>query len=181
MHVKDADSPDIYIREANKARGTLRINRFVLIVAILLVIAVCSGAGLAWWFSHQSVQGDTGTYFIPKGSMSDEEAQNFVNKMAEQSRITISLAPQMSLRNDGSLRMNFVVVEPNNGLSERLELEQDGTCVYRSGVVDPGHRIEWGHAEAVHAGSATATIFAVSDGVDSGSPVSVEVEIVDES
>jgi hypothetical protein len=100
--------------------------------------------------------------------------------MAERSRITVSLAPEMALKEDGSLRVNLVVPEGNNGLSERVEVEQDGKVVYQSGVVRPGNRLEWGNgAQGAHAGPATATVYAISDDADFGNPVSVEVTITE--
>lgn len=92
----------------------------------------------------------------------------------------MSMAPEMVLRDNGELRVNLVVPEGNNGLSERLEIEQDGKVVYRSGVVIPGNRLEWGKDSTAHEGAATATVYAVRDEADFGNPVSVEVEIVKE-
>lgn len=153
-------------------------NIHIPLLCILLVLAIGAGAGAAWWLFGQPAQGDTGSRVIPKGNMSDEEAQALVDEMAEKSRITVSIAPKMLLRDNGTLRVNLIVPEQNNGLSERLEVMQDGKTVYRSGVVEPGNRLEWGQSSEAHAGNATATVYAVADGVDSGSPVSVEVEIV---
>ena len=123
-------------------------------------------------------EGETGSYLIPKGDMSDEEAQRMLDEMTEKSRITVSLAPEMRLRDNGDMRVNLVVPEGNNGLSERLEVEQDGRVVYRSGVVPPGNRLEWGSNSQAHEGDATATVYAVQDEADFGNPVSVEVTIV---
>jgi hypothetical protein len=152
-----------------------------IILGLLAVAALIVGIVLAMRPPEQEPfpQGDTGTYLIPKGDMSDEEAQKLVDEMAEKSRITVSLAPEMRLESDGRLRVNLVVPEENNGLSERLEIEQDGKIVYRSGVVNPGNRLEWGNdANDAHEGPATATVYAIQDDADFGNPVSVEVQIV---
>ena len=103
-----------------------------------------------------------------------------LDRQTDASRITVSIRPVEKLDADGTLHMNFAVVEPNNGLSERLEIEQDGRAIYRSGVVPPGNVIREGKAIGAHAGAATATVYAVDQtGADRGNPVSVEVEIVE--
>lgn len=150
----------------------------ILIIAILILIALLGAGGLVWW----SVQpkGDTGSYLIPIGDMTDDEAQSMLDRQAELSRITVSLRPVQELV-DGRLHVNFVVPSGNNNFSERLEVEQDGRVVYRSGIVEPEHVIEWGAADGAHAGAATATVYAVDTaGNDFGNPVSVEVEIEQE-
>lgn len=147
----------------------------LLLAAALVTLGVCLG------FSARRAEppaGEAGAYAIPQGSMSDEEALAMVDEMAEASRITVSLAPEMALAEDGRLRVNLVVPEGNNGLSERVEVEQDGSVVYRSGVVDPGYVLEWGEGSSAHAGAATATVYAIRDGADFGNPVSVEVAVV---
>lgn len=145
------------------------------IIALLVIAAIAAGA---WWYVQP--KGDTGSYIIPQGTMTDEEAQALVDDQAEKSRITVSIRPTQELKPDGALHVNFVVVEGNNGFSERLEVAQDGNVVYKSGIVKPGNMIEWGASRDAHAGPATATVYAVDDaGNDSGNPVSVEVEIVD--
>lgn len=166
--------------------GTFTLKKKKSVFPILLIPLGLLSAGLAGWFiasqpkPNQFPEGDTGTYMIPQGEMTDEEAQQLVNDMAERSRITVSLAPEMALKEDGSLRVNLVVPEGNNGLSERVEVEQDGKVVYQSGVVRPGNRLEWGNGtQGAHAGSATATVYAISDDADFGNPVSVEVTITE--
>lgn len=166
--------------------ATFEIKRkrslLVPILVLCAIVAICVGIYFATRPPEVEPfpEGDTGAYLIPQGDMSDEDAQKLVDEMAEKSRITVSLAPEMLLKSDGSIRVNLVVPEGNNGLSERLEVEQDGKVVYRSGVVEPGKRLEWGvDAKDAHAGDATATVYAIKDAADFGNPVSVEVKIVD--
>ena len=145
--------------------------------AILAVVLCAAIAGVVWWQTQP--QPDTGSYIIPQGDMTDEEAQAMLDEQAEKSRITVSLSPNPTLKDDGQLRVNFIVVEPNNGYSERLEIEQDGAIIYRSGVVEPGHKIEWGQSVNAHVGGAVATVYAVDDDdLDHGNPISVESEII---
>ena len=147
-------------------------------VAALALMALLGGFALHAALTAQP-QGDTGTAIIPQGSMTDEEARAMLDAQAEASRITVSIRPRPELEADGMLHVNFAVVEPNNGLSERLEIEQDGRIVYRSGVVAPGSVVARGRSEGAHAGPAIATVRAVGeDGADRGNPVSIELEIV---
>lgn len=176
----------VVARDAAGRVATFEISRKRKVLPIVFAVcaALCVACGI--WFAVRGAdrspfpEGDTGSYFIPQGEMTDEEAQALVDEMAEKSRITVNLAPSMALRSDGSLRVNLVVPKDNNGLSERLEVEQDGRVVYRSGIVEEGSRLEWGtETDGAHAGAATATVYAMQDGADFGNPVSVEVEIVD--
>ena len=145
---------------------------FIFGVALVFVIS-----GICTWKSLP--EPDTGSYIIPQGDMSDADAQAMLDEQAEKSRITVSISPNPKLADDGQLRVNFIVVEPNNGFAERLEVEQDGNIIYASGVVQPGYKIEWGQSSGAHTGSATATVYAVDgNGLDHGNPVSVEIEIV---
>ena len=174
---RDANGRPIYAM----ATFTLRRRKRILPLVITLIMLVLAGVGgfMAWQHFFNQPSGDTGSQIIPQGNMTDEEAQDLVNEMAEKSRITVSIAPNMALKDDGQLRVNFIVMEPNNGLSERLEVEQDGQVVYRSGIVQPGYSIEWGEAPSAKPGPATATVYAVSGDADTGNPISVEVNIVE--
>ena len=162
-----------------RSKTGVRRRTLVAIIIVLLILLLLLLAQLLWNAAPQR-QGDTGSYIIPQGEMSSDEAQALIDDQAEKSRITISLAPTMKLKEDGSLRVNFIVEEPNNGFSERLEVEQDGQIVYASGAVAPGYAIEWCQSSGAHAGPATATVFALDEnGNDRGNPASVEVEIVE--
>lgn len=146
----------------------------VLVIVLLLALACCLAIGYV-----NQPKGDTGSYLIPQGDMTDEQAREMLDAQAEASRITVSLRPEPELV-DGQLHVNFVVVPGNNEFAERLEVEQDGAIVYRSGIVQPQHVIEWGSAPTAHAGLAVATVYAVDgSGNDFGNPVSVEIEIVE--
>ena len=162
-------------RAGEQRRRRDRRRATVLAILCLLLLVLCMV--LIW---HIAIpKGDTGAYIIPQGGMSSEEAQSLVDSQAEESRINVSVAPSMALKSDGSLRVNFLVEEPNNGWFERLEIEQDGRVVYASGAVAPGYGIEWCQPEEVHAGPAVATVHALDNsGSDIGNPVSVEVEVV---
>lgn len=173
------ESPSIAARgEANpRIRHQKRQKTLATALALLclLLLILCASFAL----SATRAKGDTGTYVIPQGNMTSAEAQAMLDEQVEASRITVSVAPVMRLGADGSLRANFVVEEPNNGLSERIEIEQDGRVVYASGAVSPGYAIEWCQAPDAHTGPAIATVYALDDnGDDRGNPISVEVEIV---
>ena len=153
----------------------VRRNRRRLLAAVLLCLMAAAG-GLLAWFALQPA-GDTGSYLIPQGTMSDEQAQQMLDEQADKSRIQVSLRPVQELK-DGKLHVNFVVAADNNGFAERLEIVQDGLLVYASGIVQPNHTLSWVEAPAAHPGDATATVYAVGDnGEDFGNPVSVEVSI----
>ena len=117
-------------------------------------------------------------HVIPQGTMSDAQAQEYVDTRAEQSRIMINIAPEMVME-DGRVRLAFVVAGENNGLSERLEITQNGKVTFASEILEPGNELLWADAQDLSLGSAIATIYAVDDGgKDFGSAVNVEVKIV---
>lgn len=152
-------------------------RKWAVLCLVLLLLLIALGL-FAWWLIQP--KGDTGSYVTARGEMTVEEARAMLDEQVDKSRITVSLSPKPKLRNDGSMRVNFLVEEPNNGLSERLEVEQDGVVVYRSGVVAPGNGIEWTSGSNAHAGEATATVYAVDEnGADRGNPVSVEIEVAE--
>jgi hypothetical protein len=148
-----------------------------LLIGLLLILLITGSSLVMWWMIQP--RGDTGSYLIPQGTMTDEEAFALVEEQAENSRITVSLKPAPELV-DGQLHVNFFVTEDNNSFSERLEIEQDGAVVYRSGIVEPSHVIEWVDAPDAQVGAAVATIYAVDEsGSDFGNPISIEIEIVE--
>ena len=148
------------------------------VVLPLLLVALAAALLCGWWVASQPA-GDTGSRVYPLGDMTEEEARAMLDRQTDASRITVSLRPKPELA-DGKLHVNFLVPSGNNSFAERLEVVQDGACVYRSGVVEPEHAVTWGDAPGAHPGSATATVYAVDgSGNDFGNPVSVEVEIVE--
>ena len=141
-----------------------------------LAAAAAATAAICLWILLQP-QGDTGSAIYPMEDMTRAQAQEMLDGQAQRSRMTVSMQPAPILR-DGRLRLNFIVPSDNNGWSERVEVMQDGQEVYASGIVAPGHVIEWADAPGAHAGQAVATVHAVDgQGRDHGNPVSVEIEI----
>lgn len=156
------------VMEGRRRWVIIAVSAALVVIALMLCARCSAPRGV-----------DEGIRIIPRGSMSAAEAQQMLDEQVEASRITVSLSPQPELQ-DGRLRVNFAVIEPNNGISERLEIEQDGRVVYRTGTVAPGYVVEWGNAPDAHAGAAVATVYAVHEsGADFGNPVSVEIEIVE--
>lgn len=153
-----------------------------LTIAVLLFLAGVVGYSIYTKGNLHSEAERAGSYLIPQGEMTDDEARAMLDEQVEKSRITVSLSPNMVLKEDGTLKVNFIVAKPNNGLSERLEVTQNDKIVYKSEIVNPGYKIEWGQSNGASTGDAIATVYAVDEnGQDSGNPVSVEVKIVNES
>ena len=148
-----------------------------LVVALVIILLLLCLLLLSWCMRMPA--GDTGSRIIPQGDMTTEEAQQMLDETVEKNRITVSLSPNPTLdESTGSLRINFIVVPDNNGYAERVEIEQDGSVVYASGIVQPGYKIEWADAPTAHEGAAVATVFAVdANGNDCGNPVSAEIVV----
>lgn len=156
----------------------MRRPRASMIAVIAILIAIASACVLYAFSSSGRGTPDTGSAIIPMGDMTQAQAQALLDEQTEQSRIHISIAPKPVLAEDGSLQVNLIVPEENNGYSERLVIEQDGQLVYESGAIRPGYALEWARDTKAHAGSATAIIWAVdANGDDHGNPVAVEIEI----
>ena len=149
-------------------------------IALIALLAVIASACVLYAFNApQGNASDTGSAIIPMGTMTQAQAQAMLDEQTEQSRIHISIAPKPQIAEDGSLQVNLIVPEENNGYAESLAIEQDGQVVYESGTVQPGHVLEWAHETNAHRGAATAIIRAVdADGNIHGNPVAVEIEIV---
>ena len=161
-----------YIPASIEGPRPLRIRR---VVAGAIAAAAAATALCVWVMLPP--QGDTGSAIYPMEGMGADEAQEMLDARTQASRITVSMQPSPALR-DGRLHLNFIVPADNNGWSERIEVEQDGRVVYASGIVEPGHAIEWADAPDAHAGTAVATVRAVDGkGGDHGNPVSVQIEI----
>lgn len=151
-----------------------------MIALIALLTFVAAACVLYALNAPRQTASDTGSAIIPMGNMTQTQAQAMLDEQTEQSRIHISIAPKPVLTTNGELQVNLIVPEENNGYSERLVIEQDGKVVYESGVIRPGHVLEWARDVQAHAGRATAVIWAVDgNGSDHGNPVAVEIEITD--
>ena len=163
---------------------TLKRKRNPLLLLLLLLLAALIAVSAALLSTgpldpDDETDGDRGSHLIPPEDMTEEEIVEMLNRLAELSTITVSLDPEPELV-DGKVHLRFVVEEPNNGFSERMELVQDGKVVGHSEIVSPGDWVEWISAPDAVPGAAIAIVYAVDeDGNDSGSPVNVEIQITE--
>lgn len=167
--------PDEEILGSTQKRRKRRrkcIGVALLFVALVLVIGV-----FVWWLSVPRVA--AGSRIIPTFTSDVNEAQAVLDDYAQQSRITVSLIPYPSFDEEtGTLALNFVVSDENNGFAERFVIEQEGQIVYESECVQPGYALETIEAPRIHVGQATATVYAVDEqGNDCGNPIAVELDI----
>ncbi len=84
------------------------------------------------------------------------EIQKELDKIANESRMTISVAPTVQLK-DGRARVNVINVEDNK-FDQTFTLSQDGEDVYTSGIVKCGQKVEWCEADGLSEGTATITV-----------------------
>ena len=109
---------------------------------------------------------------------SDEEIQAILDKRANESRITASVAPTFEQGEDGWIRPNFAV-KGDNKFPEQLEIEQNGKTIYTSEVMKPGEVLEWAYVPDAVLGRATAVVYAIDkNGQRSGTPIHIDVAIV---
>lgn len=166
---------------SSSSRG--RHRRRVVIVACLVAAVIALGAGAFLWFGNRPQEqpsADPGaTIQSYDDSMSDDEIRRLLDERTEASRMTISVAPTVYLK-DGRARVN-VLNDGDNRFSQSFTLEQDGTTLYQSGYVDPGSGIEWCDARGAHEGEATLTVQALDaqSHQPSGNPQSVAVTLKD--
>lgn len=168
------EKPDKADRKKNKGRG----KQIAIIIIVILAIACIAAGGYMMWKSQQPVT-DPGATIQTYDGKSDKEIQDELNRQAEESRMTISVAPKVELK-DGKARVN-VVNTNDNKFNQTFTLEQDGKEIYKSGIIKSGEKVEWCDADGLKAGTnATITVQAVDNesGKPSGNPQSVDVEVV---
>lgn len=171
------DSPE-KSDKADKKKNEGRGKQIAIIIIVILAIACIAAGGYMMWKSQQPVT-DPGAMIQTYDGKSDKEIQDELNRQAEESRMTISVAPKVELK-DGKARVN-VVNTNDNKFNQTFTLEQDGKEIYKSGIIKSGEQVEWCDADGLKTGTnATITVQAVDkeSGKPSGNPQSVDVEVV---
>lgn len=151
-----------------------------LIIVIILAILLAGAGGYMLWKSQQPVS-DPGATIQSYDGKTTKEIQDELNRQAEESRMTISVAPKVRIK-DGKARVN-VINANDNKFDQTFTLEQDGKDVYKSGIIKVGEKVEWCDAADLKTGTATITVQAVDkkSGKPSGNPQSVSVEVVNDT
>lgn len=174
-------SLDVVARyEEYEAVFTLRRKRRVLVPLLLFLVAALIAAGAFFLFPHEPVsEPDTGSRIYDGLGMSDDEIRAELQRQVDEGMMTVSVSPEPVLSDDGYLRINFIVPEDNNGISERCEIVQGDAVIYASGYVEPGYGIEWAYVPDAVPGSALVRVAATDkDGRGVGIPASVGIEIM---
>ena len=151
-----------------------------LVIVIILAILLAGAGGYMLWKSQQPVS-DPGATIQSYDGKTTKEIQDELNRQAEESRMTISVAPKVRIK-DGKARVN-VINANDNKFDQTFTLEQDGKDVYKSGIIKVGEKVEWCDAADLKTGTATITVQAVDQksGKPSGNPQSVSVEVVNDT
>lgn len=151
-----------------------------LVIVIILAILLAGAGGYMLWKSQQPIS-DPGATIQSYDGKTTKEIQDELNRQAEESRMTISVAPKVRIK-DGKARVN-VINANDNKFDQTFTLEQDGKDVYKSGIIKVGEKVEWCDAAALKTGTATITVQAVDkkSGKPSGNPQSVSVEVVNDT
>lgn len=151
-----------------------------LVIVVILAILLAGAGGYMLWKSQQPVS-DPGATIQSYDGKTTKEIQEELNRQAEESRMTISVAPKVRIK-DGKARVN-VINANDNKFDQTFTLEQDGKSVYESGIIKVGEKVEWCDAADLKTGTATITVQAVDkkSGKPSGNPQSVSVEVVNDT
>lgn len=155
-------------------------KKTLLIILLALLLAASLGAlGYMAWNHFNPPAGDAGATVLKYEGMSREEVQAEIDRQTEESRMTISVNSQPTLK-DGRARVN-VINDEGNKFDQSFTLIQDDAEIYQSGIVHPGEAVEWCDAEGLHAGEATITVARVDSGTGSvvGNPQSVAVTVIE--
>lgn len=147
----------------------------VIILLILALLLACAGGFMLWKSMQPDI--DPGATIQQTEGKTTAEIQKELDKIANESRMTISVAPTVQLK-DARARVNVINVEDNK-FDQTFTLSQDGEDVYTSGIVKCGQKVEWCEADGLSEGTATITVQAVNKktGKAYGNPQSVEVEV----
>lgn len=167
--------------ESGKAEGTDKGEKDgrrkmpVIILLILALLLACAGGFMLWKSMQPDI--DPGATIQQTEGKTTAEIQKELDKIANESRMTISVAPTVQLK-DARARVNVINVEDNK-FDQTFTLSQDGEDVYTSGIVKCGQKVEWCEADGLSEGTATITVQAVNKktGKAYGNPQSVEVEV----
>ncbi|MBQ9003434.1 MAG: hypothetical protein IJ087_16420 [Eggerthellaceae bacterium] len=143
--------------------------------AASVLAALVAGAALVWALSLSGCFEASPSQEREGSAAEQSSSASFESVGNDEMIVSVSPRPELA---DGMLRVNFVVVDAEGAMAERIEVVQGGNLVYASEPVQPGGRIEWAEAPAARAGRATATVYAVDgQGRDFGNPVDVEMQV----
>lgn len=172
-----ATDPDAKGEKNEKDERRRKIPIIILLILALLLACAC---GFMLWKSTQR-DVDPGATIQETSGKTTKEIQEELDEIANKSRMTISVAPAVQLK-DGRARVNVVNVEDNK-FNQTFTLSQDGKDVYTSGIVKCGQKVEWCDAEGLHEGTATLTVQAMDKKTDKayGNPQSVEVKVTEDA
>lgn len=123
----------------------------------------------------------SGTESNTKDDKKDADTADKKEESPDTKRMRDSINHEMGVRPDGMLHIGLSVPDDGAGISERVEITQDGRLVYSTRIVAPGETLEWVPSDHAHAGKAKATIYGIKGEQDWGSPVTVEVDVVNAS
>lgn len=148
----------------------------IIILLILTLLLACAGGFMLWKSTQRDV--DPGATIQETSGKTTKEIQEELDEIANKSRMTISVAPAVQLK-DGRARVNV----EDNKFNQTFTLSQDGKDVYTSGIVKCGQKVEWCDAEGLHEGTATLTVQAMDKKTDKafGNPQSVEVKVTEDA
>lgn len=156
--------------------GKKRAALIAVLVAIAL-LAVGIGAWSVW--KANSAKGDAGATVTSYEGMSKEEIQADLDRKANESRMTISVAAVCKIDSE-NVRVN-VINDASNRFSQSFTLEQGGKVLYESGTIKPGETVEWCKAPGAEPGTATITVQAhdADSGKATGNPQAAQVTLVE--
>lgn len=163
-------------QSVNRSNPKKKVAKAILAILIALLLL---GAGAYAYKTYFAPKEDAGAKIVSFEGMSDEEIQAELNRLAEESRMTISVRAKPELK-EGKVRVN-VVNDEDSRFDQRFVLEQDGKDLYQSGIVKAGKSVEWVEVEGAHTGEAIVTVSAVDKetGKTTGNPQAVTVEIIE--
>lgn len=164
---------------AQSKHGSSTKKKVAKAILVILVALLLLGAGAYAYKTFVEPKEEGGAKITSYEGMTDEEIQAELNRLAEESRMAISVAAKPELK-DGKVRVN-VINDEDSRFDQRFTLEQDGKTLYESGIVKAGKTVEWVEVEGAHAGEATVTVKAVDkeSGKASGNAQAVVVQIVE--
>lgn len=156
--------------ERPRRRWPILVAGFVACVGA--AIAVVLGSGIDF---------GTGTLLTSaREGQSREEIQAELDREVAENMMTVSVLPNLKL--DESTHELQVGLENvgDNKFAQRFVITQDDTCVYESGPLMPGERIETVRAPKAKEGTARVEVQALdAETLEAhGSPTAIEVEVI---
>lgn len=153
-------------------------HRFILIGIIIVALILGVVAGVAGFMYFNGQQEDKPVLFegTDYTGWSEEDIRADLDRKAKELQMSVSVAETVDLYGNNA-RLNFIN-DADNNFGQIFKVQQNGSVLYESGVVEPGNGVEWVTIDGLKEGEAEVIVNAVdAEGTVSGNSTVLVVNI----